>query len=260
MLRYSRGDSVNGLALTYAGYHGNWNATEASPQRAVDDGLIDRFGTIDPTDTGETGRHSVALEWQRGRSRAFTKVTAYAMRYTLDLVSNFTFYLDDPVHGDQQQQIDRRWVFGGRASHRWTASLLGHQSEHTVGVQVRTDRIGDVSLYHTEAGVRLETRSQLPRPRRRGRRLRADADVVDAVAAHDTRPAGGRPRRARRRARDPANSGTTRAALASPKLSAALGPWRRTEILRQRRDRLPQQQRARDDADTRRVRSAGRAR
>ena len=229
VLRYSRGDSVNGLALTYAGYHGAWNATEASPQRAIDDGLIDRFGTIDPTDTGETGRHSVALEWQRGRSRAFTKVTAYALRYTLDLVSNFTFYLDDPVHGDQQQQIDRRWVLGGRASHRWTASLLGRPSEHTIGVQVRADRIGEVSLHHTESGVRLETRAS-------SRALVGSGGVYAQTQTSWTpwlrttlglRADG---LGARVDALDAANSGATRAALASPKLSVALGPWRRTEI------------------------------
>ena len=229
VLRYSRGDSVNGLALTYAGYRGEWNATEASPQRAIDDGLIDRFGTIDPTDTGATGRHSVALEWQRGRSRAFTKVTAYALRYTLDLVSNFTFYLDDPVHGDQQQQIDRRWVLGGRASHRWTASLLGRPSEHTIGVQVRADRIGEVSLHHTESGARLETRASS--------RALVGAGGIYAQTQTSWTPwlrttlglrADGLG--ARVHALDAANSGTTRAALASPKLSVALGPWRRTEI------------------------------
>ena len=212
------------------GITATWNATEASPQRAIDDGLIDRFGTIDPTDTGETGRHSVALEWQRGRSRAFTKVTAYALRYTLDLVSNFTFYLDDPVHGDQQQQIDRRWVLGGRASHRWTASLLGRPSEHTIGVQVRADRIGEVSLHHTESRRPARDARQLAGPwsapaastrrrRRRGRRgcARRSACVPTASGRVSTRSM-------------PRTAARTRAALASPKLSVALGPWRRTEF------------------------------
>ena len=229
VLRYSRGDAVNGVALTYAGYHGAWNATEASPQRAIDDGRIGRFGTIDPTDSGETGRHSLALEWQRGRSRAFTKITAYAVRYTLDLVSNFTFYLDDPVHGDQQQQIDRRWVVGGRASHRWAASFLRRPSEYTVGVQGRADDVGEIGLYHTESRVRLDTRA-------RSRALVATGGVYAQTQTSWTpwlrttlglRADG---LGARVTALDDANSGRTRAALASPKLSVALGPWRRTEL------------------------------
>ena len=234
VLRYSRGDSVNGLALTYAGYHGAWNATEASPQRAIDDGRIDRFGTIDPTDTGETGRHSVALEWQRGRSRAFTKVTAYALRYTLDLVSNFTFYLDDPVHGDQQQQIDRRWVLGGRASHRWTASLLGRPSEHTIGVQVRS-RSHRRGLAPSHRGGRpARDARQLAGRGRLRRRLRADADVVDAVAAHDARPACRRPRRARRRARCGQQRCDTRGP-GQPEAVGGAGAMAPDRALRQRR-------------------------
>ena len=59
VVRYSQGDNVNGLSLTFMGYHGEWNATEASPQRAIDSGLIDRFGSIDPTDGGHTYRYSV---------------------------------------------------------------------------------------------------------------------------------------------------------------------------------------------------------
>src|SRR6187399_72837 len=50
VVRYTRGDAVNGLSLTAMGYRGKWNATEASPERAIDEGLIDRFGSIDPTD------------------------------------------------------------------------------------------------------------------------------------------------------------------------------------------------------------------
>ncbi len=37
VVRYTRGDAVNGLSITGAGYHGTWNATEASPERAVDE-------------------------------------------------------------------------------------------------------------------------------------------------------------------------------------------------------------------------------
>ena len=52
VLRYSRGDNVNGLSFTAMGYHGKWNATEASPAARRRRGLIDRFGSIDPTDGG----------------------------------------------------------------------------------------------------------------------------------------------------------------------------------------------------------------
>ena len=145
------------------GYHGKWNATEASPQRAVDSGLIDRFGSIDKTDGGHTYRYSIGGEWQRGDSNTLTKITAYGLGYDLDLISNFTFFLDDPVHGDQREQVDHRFVTGVKASQRRLAAWGSRPVQNTFGIQFRNDNIPEVGLYHTEARVRLETRSRTPR-------------------------------------------------------------------------------------------------
>ena len=79
VLRYSRGDSLNGFSLTAMGYHGKWNATEASPERAVAAGLIGRFGSIDPTDGGDTFRYSLAGDWQHSSGTALTRITAYGI-------------------------------------------------------------------------------------------------------------------------------------------------------------------------------------
>jgi hypothetical protein len=78
VLRYSRGDAVNGFSLTAMGYHGKWHATEASPQRAIASGAIDRFGTIDDSDGGSTSRYSVSGEWQHGTNASITKVSAFS--------------------------------------------------------------------------------------------------------------------------------------------------------------------------------------
>ena len=88
VLRYSQGDNTNGFSLTAVGYHGKWNATEASPERAIESGLIDRFGSIDPTDGGQTYRYSVSGEWQRTQGNTLTKVQAYGLGYGLNLISN----------------------------------------------------------------------------------------------------------------------------------------------------------------------------
>ena len=103
-LRYSQGDAVNGFALTAMGYHGQWNSTDQVPQRAIAKGLIGRFGTLDPSDGGHTYRYSVSGDWQHGTGYdARRRSPAYGIGYDLDLFSNFTFYLDDPVHGDQHR-------------------------------------------------------------------------------------------------------------------------------------------------------------
>jgi hypothetical protein len=229
VVRYTRGDAVNGLSVTAMGYHGKWNATEASPERAIASGVIERFGSIDDTDGGRTGRYSISAEWQRGGASTLTKVSAYAMKYDLNLISNFTFYLDDPVHGDQQEQADHRYVVGTRISQRRLGRLFGRSVQHTYGIQVRNDTIPTVALYHTERRVRLETRTDASA-------LVTSAGIYGQTELEWSRHlrfnAGIRADGSRYRvdALDTANSGTATAGMVSPKGGVTLGPWKATEL------------------------------
>ena len=53
----------------------SWDTTASGtrrkrrPQRAIDEGFIDRFGSVDPTDGGHTYRYSVGGEWQHGAGK-----------------------------------------------------------------------------------------------------------------------------------------------------------------------------------------------
>ena len=229
VLRYSQGDPVNGFVFTFMGYRGKWNATEASPQRAVNQGLIDRFGTIDTTDGGDTYRYSVGGEWQRGSNAKLTKITAYGMGYDLDLISNFTFYLDDPVHGDQVEQVDKRFVTGAKITHRRLSKFAGHNVQNTFGALIRNDDIAEIGLYHTEERVRIETRGK-------------DAALVTSAGGYAQNEVECAPwlrtlgairldgSRYRVDALNPVNSGVTTAAMVSPKGGLTLGPWKSTEI------------------------------
>ena len=229
LLRYSRGDGVNGFAITALGYHGTWNATDQIPARAVHEGLIGRFGDLDATDGGESSRYSASFEWQRTRGVAATKVAAYGIAYDLDLFSNFTYFLDDPVNGDQFHQADRRVVSGAKVTHRRIGSWAGKPLQNTFGVHVRNDDIGRVGLYHTAGRQRLET-------------VREDAVVqtsAGAFAQNETEwtpwlrtLAGVRVDTYRFdvEAGEPANSGTEYASRISPKTGVVLGPWKGTEV------------------------------
>jgi hypothetical protein len=230
VLRYSQGDAVNGWSVTGMGYHGAWNATDQIPQRAVTSGLVDRFGAIDPTDGGHTYRYSGSVDWQHAAgSDALTKITAYGLGYDLDLFSNFTYYLNDPVHGDQIEQADHRFVTGGKITHKRIGRWAGHAMQNTVGLQFRNDDITNVGLYHTEARVRLDTRSQ-----------DAVLETTGGLFAQDEMEwapwlrtmAGLRVDASRFRvdALDAANSGTAGAGLVSPKGGVTLGPWKATEF------------------------------
>ena len=229
VLRYTQGDQVNGFSLTAMGYHGKWRATEASPTRAVDEGLIDRFGSIDASDGGHTYRYAAAVDWQHGSNAALTKITAYGIAYDLDLISNFTFFLDDPVHGDQIEQVDHRFVSGVKVSHRRLTRWGGRGVQNTFGVQVRNDSIPQVALFHTEKRVRLDTRTD-------------DAVLVSSAGVYAQNEIEWAPwfrtsaglrldgSRYRVDALDPANSGITGAAIVSPKGGAIFGPWKGTEL------------------------------
>jgi hypothetical protein len=156
VLRYSQGNAVNGWSITGMGYRGEWNATDQVPLRAITMGTVNRYGAIDPTDGGHTYRYSGAVDWQRASgSGALTKITAYGLGYDLDLFSNFTYDLNDPVHGDQIEQADHRFVTGAKVAHKRIGHWGGHAMQNTVGLQLRNDDITNVGLYHTEARARL---------------------------------------------------------------------------------------------------------
>lgn len=153
LLRYSTGDEAHGWNITAMGYDSNWDATDQIPKRAVNAGLIKRFGAIDTTDGGETSRYSLSADWHDGEWQA----NAYAIHYKLDLFSNFTYFLDDPINGDQFQQADKRNVFGGAVNRSINANIAGIETSHQLGVQGRYDDISNVGLYRTAARQRLST-------------------------------------------------------------------------------------------------------
>ena len=132
-------------SLGLSGYSSSWVSTDQVPVRAIDSGLIPRTGYIDPDLGGRAGRIALTFNGKTGK----TTYSAYAIGSRLQLTSNFTYFLDDPVHGDEFRQIDRRGIFGGSISHELTS---GGVKWH-FGADTRWDHIGQVGLYHTQAGT-----------------------------------------------------------------------------------------------------------
>ena len=229
VLRYSFGDPGNRSSITAMGYSAGWNATDQIPQRAVDQGLIGRFGAIDPTDGGSTSRYSLSFDTERQLGDGSFKLGAYMIQSRLNLFSNFTFFQDDPVNGDQFEQAESRRVFGLNASRSWNTPLAGRDSTNTVGVQVRHDRLDPVGLYSTVARQRIATTQEST--------VRETSIGVFAENATQWTPwlrsvVGARVDRFDFRVRSSieANSGSRNASIASPKLSLIMGPWQKTEF------------------------------
>jgi hypothetical protein len=226
VLRYSEGTAGNGFNVTAMAYRGKWNATDQIPLRAVNSGSLNRFDAIDRTDGGDAHRYSLSAAWRKTAGGMTSNVNAYVIHNKLDLYSNFTYFNDDPVNGDQFNQADKRTTTGLNMSHAWRASL-GQESQNTVGLQLQNDNIYN-GLFGTRARQRLST-------------TRADHIVESSAGVYfenDTRwtekfrtVAGVREDYYRFdvRSNNPANSGKAGDSIASPKLNFIFGPWAKTE-------------------------------
>ncbi|MDM0078467.1 TonB-dependent receptor [Variovorax sp. J2P1-59] len=157
VLRYSQGSATQGFAVTGMAYKSRWTATDQVPQRVIDSGELSRFGSLNPTDGGESQRVSLSGKWFDKSADGETQVNAYAIGYRFDLFSDFTYFLNDPVNGDQFEQTDRRNVFGAQASHTRPDKIGGLDGALSFGAQWRGDRINEVGLYDTLARERLAT-------------------------------------------------------------------------------------------------------
>jgi hypothetical protein len=140
--------------LTLMAYDAEWNSADQIPLRAVESGLVSRLGTIDDTVGGETSRYSLSGRWHRDVGEQQLTARAYAIRYELDLFSNFTYFLEDPLNGDQFEQVDDRIVYGGDL--RWRTSG-NDDTAHEFGLVARYDDIKAVGLYSTVRRQRAGT-------------------------------------------------------------------------------------------------------
>lgn len=229
ILRYSRGDAQDGFSLTGLAYSADWNATDQVPLRAIEGGTISRWGNIDPTDNGHTYRYAVAADIQRSGMGHTTRMTAYVQRYGLNLFQNFTYFLDDPVNGDQFEQEDRRWILGGQATHRRLGHLGTHDTESSFGTEVRYDAIGTVGLYRTAQGSRLSTIRE-DKVGQFSVGMFAQTEIEWNGALRTTFGLRGDVYRFQVDSDEPRNSGTEVEGILSPKVSAVLGPWADTEL------------------------------
>ncbi len=148
VLRYSNGDDRDGSSLTAMFYHGLWNATTDQPERAVTDGLIGRFGTLDASDGGRAQRASLSGQYHASTGEGLFSANAYLVNTQLTLWNDFTHFLTDPVNGDQEAQTENRVIAGGSASYQAPLRVFGVSTELLSGVQARYD-INDVSRLPT---------------------------------------------------------------------------------------------------------------
>lgn len=143
-------DNGTRISLLAAHFTSTWDASGQIPQRAVADGLITRFGAIDDTEGGNTRRTNIALSVTKPvAGGAFLKSNIFWSQYDFELFSNFTFFLEDPVNGDQIRQVEDRELFGGQASYNRNYFIGSANVALEAGGGFRADDVDDVSLSRT---------------------------------------------------------------------------------------------------------------
>lgn len=229
LVRYSQGTATDGVSVTGMAYANKWNSTDQVPQRAMTSGVLNRFGSEDPSDGGNTNRFALSARVAQSDDQGSWKVNVYVVKSELDLFNNFTYLLKEPVLGDQFHQHDDRLMAGANAARTLNGSFAGLSTETTFGLQsrydavdlaltdtfqrsflanIRSDKVGEGSLglyahstihwtdwLRTTAGWRSDYYS---------------ADVTSSLNAN--------------------NSGHANATIGSPKFRLALGPFNKTEF------------------------------
>ena len=228
VLRYSEGTEANGFNLTAMAYSAQWHATDQIPLRAVWSGQIGRFGAIDQTDGGQASRFSLSSAWRQTHGNVSTEVNAYVVRQRLNLFSNFTYFMDNPVAGDQFNQPDRRTTTGINVSRSYASTLWGRESEFTAGVQFQNDSVSNALNSTVARQILSVTRADQFRERSVG--LYAEnktrwSDTFRTVAGVRADNFNFKVN-----SDNPLNSGATSASKASPKLNLIFGPFNQTEF------------------------------
>jgi len=137
----------NRLAISVSHFKSQWDASGQIPDRAVNDGTISHYGAIDPNEGGNTGRTNFNLQYDaKIDENSQIKNTVYLSKYDFELYSNFTFFLNDPVNGDQIKQKENRTIVGFQSEYN---QKLNEKWLFKLGAGLRNDNNKDVELSHT---------------------------------------------------------------------------------------------------------------
>ncbi len=229
LVRYTEGTALDGFSLTGMAYSNKWNSTDQVPQRAIASGQIGLFGSEDPTDGGNTNRFALSARVAQSDDAGSWKANAFIVKSQLDLFNNFTYFLTDPTLGDQFHQHDDRVMAGANASRTLTGAFANRPMQTTFGIETRYDDI-DLALSDTfQRGFLSNVRSDKVGEGSVGIYAQNTVNWTDWLRTtvgyrgdfYDARVNS---------IFDANNSGHVSAGIGSPKFTAVLGPFNKTEL------------------------------
>ena len=137
------------FSVTASQFSSEWTASGQIPQRLIDAGIISRFGSVDDTEGGKTSRSNLNFEYYKPISEnLFFKGNTFYNNYQFELYSNFTFFLENPVDGDQIKQKENRIIYGFNGE--FNKKISNSKSNYQVGFGLRTDETKDTELSNTK--------------------------------------------------------------------------------------------------------------
>lgn len=148
------------IGLTVSRFTSEWDASGQIPERSVASGDITRFGAIDDTEGGKTTRTNFLVNHTKFLDdNTFLKSSVFISHYDFELFSNFTFFLEDPINGDQIRQRENRIIYGLNSEYSQSFSSGSISGSWQAGISMRNDQITDNELSRTLN--RSETLEQL---------------------------------------------------------------------------------------------------
>ena len=151
VLKYHGNISTNStLTATLSGFTSKWNASGQIPLRALESGEIGFYGAIDNTEGGSTSRYNANTEIITDfKNGATLRNQLFYSNYGFELFSNFTFFKEDPINGDQIKQKEGRNIVGFNSSYQHEYTVGNFKMESKTGVQVRYDAVNNLELSRT---------------------------------------------------------------------------------------------------------------
>lgn len=134
------------FSVNISHFSSKWDASGQIPQRLIDAGLLSRFGAVDATEGGKTSRSNINITFFKPiNETTFLKANAFYSKYDFELYSNFTFFLEDPMNGDQIRQKESRNIFG--LNTEWNMKMTN--SNLQLGFGFINDVTNNTELSHT---------------------------------------------------------------------------------------------------------------
>ena len=134
------------FSITGSHFTSKWDASGQIPQRLIDNGTISRFGAVDNTEGGNTSRSTINVAYTKHiDENSFIKNNFFYSKYQFELYSNFTFFLNDPINGDQIRQKESRDLFGFNSE----LNKKVNNSLFQFGFGLRSDATKNTELSHT---------------------------------------------------------------------------------------------------------------